>query len=39
MTNGTVTGITFENNLTYLIIDEKIKVQLGDIKEIKGGGA
>ena len=39
MTNGTVTGITFENNLTYLIIDEKIKVQLSDIKEIKGGGA
>lgn len=38
MTYGTVTGITFENNKTYLIIDEKMKVQLGDIQEIKGGG-
>lgn len=35
---GTVTGITFENNVTYLVIDEKIKVQLGNIQEIKGGG-
>ncbi len=38
MTFGTVTGITFENNLTYLIIDERVKVQLSDIQEIKGGG-
>ncbi len=35
---GTVTGITFENNVTYLIIDENMKVQLGNIQEIKGGG-
>ena len=31
---GTVTGITFENNLTFLIIDGKTKIRLSDIKEI-----
>jgi flagellar basal-body rod modification protein FlgD len=31
---GTVTGITFENNTTYLIIDGTTKIQLSDIKEI-----
>jgi flagellar basal-body rod modification protein FlgD len=34
---GTVTGITFDNNTTYLIIDEILKIQLSEIKEIKGG--
>lgn len=34
---GTVTGITFENNITYLIVDNKTKIQLSEIKEIKGG--
>lgn len=33
---GIVTGITFENNITYLILDSGEKVQLGDIKEIGG---
>ena len=31
---GTVTGVTFENNVTYLIIDGTTKIQLSDIKEI-----
>jgi flagellar basal-body rod modification protein FlgD len=34
---GTITGITFENNITYLIVDNKTKIQLSDIKEIQGG--
>lgn len=33
---STVTGITFEDNITYLILDSGEKVQLGDIKEIGG---
>jgi flagellar basal-body rod modification protein FlgD len=37
MVYGTVTGITFDNNITYLIIDNKTKIQLSDIKEIRGG--
>lgn len=37
MTYGTVTGITFENNTTYLVLDETKKIQLSDVKEIKGG--
>ncbi|MEW6569718.1 MAG: flagellar hook capping FlgD N-terminal domain-containing protein [Nitrospirota bacterium] len=37
MVYGTVTGITFDNNTTYLIIDEKLSIQLSAIKEIKGG--
>ena len=37
MVYGTVTGITFEDNITYLIIDNKTKIQLNDIKEIQGG--
>ncbi|MGB9715107.1 MAG: flagellar hook assembly protein FlgD [Thermodesulfovibrionales bacterium] len=32
-----VTGITFDNNITYLVVDNSLKVQLSDIKEIKGG--
>ncbi len=31
---GTVTGITFENDITYLIINGETKIQLSDIKEI-----
>jgi len=34
---GTVTGITFENNVTYLVIDGIYRTQLSEIKEIKGG--
>jgi flagellar basal-body rod modification protein FlgD len=32
---GIITGITFDNNVTYLIIDNNIRIQLGDIKTIK----
>ncbi len=32
---GIITGITFEDNITYLVIDDAIRVQLGDIKTIK----
>lgn len=38
MAYGTVTGITFENNITYLVINNKLKFRLGDIKEIRQGG-
>jgi len=38
MAYGTVTGITFENNITYLVINNKLKVRLGDVKEIRQGG-
>lgn len=34
---GTVTGITFENNITYLVIDGIYRTQLSEIKEITGG--
>lgn len=37
-TRGTVTGLTFENNTTYLVIDGNLKVQLGDVKTITTGG-
>jgi flagellar basal-body rod modification protein FlgD len=37
VTAGTVTGVTFDNNVTYLTIDNGTKVQLGDIHEILGG--
>lgn len=36
---GTVTGITYNNGVTYLVIDGKTKIQLGDITEINEGGA
>jgi len=32
--SGTVTGINFENNATYLVIDDKTKISLGDITSI-----
>jgi len=37
MVYGTVTGITFDNNITYLIINNTLKIQLNEIKEIQGG--
>ncbi len=33
---GVVTGITFEDNITYIILEGGDKVQLSDIKEIGG---
>lgn len=35
LSSGIVTGMTFENNITYLVIDDSIKVQLGQVREIK----
>jgi flagellar basal-body rod modification protein FlgD len=32
-----VTGVVFENNRTYLRLDNGTNIQLGDIKEILGG--
>ncbi len=37
LTSGTVTGVSFNNNVTYLTLDDTIQVQLGDITEISGG--
>jgi len=37
LTAGTVTGITFNNNVTYLTVDGALQVQLGDIQTITGG--
>ena len=37
MVYGTVTGITFDNNITYLIVNNTLKIQLNEIKEIQGG--
>ncbi len=34
ISKGQVTGITFENNTTYLVIDGKIKLKLNEILEI-----
>lgn len=34
MTYGKVTGIIFENNATYLVVDGKLRVRPGDIQEI-----
>jgi flagellar basal-body rod modification protein FlgD len=36
LTYGTVTGITFEDNITYLILDNGVKIQLNEIKTIGG---
>jgi flagellar basal-body rod modification protein FlgD len=36
LTYGTVTGVSFENNVTYLSIDGTTKVTLGDIQAIGG---
>ncbi|HYA88515.1 MAG TPA: FlgD immunoglobulin-like domain containing protein [Nitrospirota bacterium] len=37
LTSGTVTGVSFNNNVTYLTIDDNSQVQLGDITAISGG--
>jgi len=37
LTSGTVTGVSFNNNVTYLSINGTTQVQLGDIHEISGG--
>lgn len=34
---GVVTGVSFENNTTYLTLDYTRRIQLGDIREISGG--
>jgi len=36
LTSGTVTGVSFENNVTYLSINGTTKVKLGDIMEVGG---
>lgn len=35
-TKGTVTGITFDNNITYVVVNGQ-RFQLSDIKSINGG--
>lgn len=35
LSSGIVTGMTFENNITYLIISDGTKIQLGQVKEIR----
>jgi flagellar basal-body rod modification protein FlgD len=37
LTTGTVTGMAFDNNMTYLTINGNTRVQLGDVREILGG--
>ena len=37
LTSGTVTGISFNNNVTSLTLDNGTQVQLGDVHEISGG--
>lgn len=37
LTSGTVTGISFNNNVTSLTLDNMTQVQLGDVHEILGG--
>jgi flagellar basal-body rod modification protein FlgD len=37
LASGIVTGISFDNNVTYLTIDNALQVQLGDVHEISGG--
>jgi len=37
LSSGTVTGLSYDNNTTYLNIDGKTRIQLADIKEIQGG--
>lgn len=35
LSSGIVTGMTFENNITYLIISDGTKIQLSQVKEIR----
>ncbi len=37
-TTARVTGLTFENNITYLLLENGERVSLGEIKEIREGG-
>jgi flagellar basal-body rod modification protein FlgD len=37
LTSGIVTGISFNNNVTSLILDNMTQVQLGDVHQISGG--
>jgi flagellar basal-body rod modification protein FlgD len=37
LTSGTVTGVSLNDNVTYLTLDDTTQVQLGDITEISGG--
>lgn len=37
LASGTVTGLSYDNNITYLNIDGTTRIQLSDIKEIQGG--
>jgi flagellar basal-body rod modification protein FlgD len=37
LTSGIVTGISFNNNVTSLTLDNMTQVQLGDVHEISGG--
>ncbi len=39
LTTGTIPGVSFDTNTTYLIVDGNREVKLGDIHEILGGGA
>jgi len=38
LSDGTVTGVSFENNNSYLILDGKRKVLLSEVIEINSGG-
>lgn len=35
LSSGTVTGMTFENNVTYLVIGDGTKIQLSQVREIR----
>jgi flagellar basal-body rod modification protein FlgD len=37
LTSGTVTGVSFNNDVTYLTLDNNAQAQLGDITTISGG--
>ncbi|HMK49488.1 MAG TPA: flagellar hook capping FlgD N-terminal domain-containing protein [Thermodesulfovibrionales bacterium] len=34
--SGTVTGVSYDNDITYLIVNGNTKIRLSDIKEISG---
>jgi flagellar basal-body rod modification protein FlgD len=34
LTNGKVTGLVFENNSTYLVVDGTLRVKLADVQEV-----
>jgi flagellar basal-body rod modification protein FlgD len=37
LTTGIVTGVTLNNNVTYLTLDNNAQIQLGNVNEILGG--